>query len=313
MTENIEITTLVVAILAGAVRRGTPMALAALGETLAEKSGIINLGVEGMMLVGAMVAVAVQVATGNPLLAAVAAGCAAGCIAAIHAVLVIRLNVNQIVSGFALTVLGTGVSGFLGREYIGVKIQSVPVWDIPCLSNIPVIGDIFFRHDPFVYGSVILAAVLWLLMFRTRFGLNVRAVGEDPKSAYAQGISVGSTRALAVIIGGFLAGVGGAQLSLAYVGLWSEQMTAGQGWIAIGLVVVAGWHPMRCLLVSWLFGALLVLHPHLQAAGIPVSPYLVAMLPYVLAIVALTLATLALQRRGYGLPAALSKQFRIER
>jgi simple sugar transport system permease protein len=174
------------------------------------------------------------------------------------------------------------------------------------------VGEVLFQHDPLVYGSFVAAAIMAFAMQRTRFGLWVRAVGEDPKAAYAQGVPVTAVRWWCVIIGGVLAGVGGAHLAIAYTHVWAEKMTAGQGWIAIGLVIVAGWSPARALFAAWLFGAAAVLHPHLQAVGIEVSPYLVAMLPYLLSIVALTLATAAHRRRGYGLPAALAKEFRSE-
>jgi ABC-type uncharacterized transport system permease subunit len=300
---------LVATILTGAVRRGTPLVLASLGESLSERAGVINLGVEGMMLVGAVAAVGVQVATANPLLATISAALAAGSLASIHAYLVLKCEANQVVSGFAITILGTGVSAYIGRSYVGVKVQQVAAWSIPGLSWLPGMGKPLFQQDSFVYFSMLAAIGLWALMYKTRFGLNVRAVGEDPHTAHALGVSVVKTRFLAVVIGGCLAGIGGAHLALAYAGIWAEKMTAGQGWIAVGLVVVAGWHPIYCLIFSWLFGLLLVLHPHLQAAGISVSPYLVAMLPYVVSIAALTTVTVRSRRRGHGLPAALAKEY----
>lgn len=306
--EPLSFTSLMVAILAGAVLRGTPIAFAAIGEMIAQRSGVINLGVEGMMLVGAVTAFVVQVKTGQPVVALMAAGAAAAALAAVHALLVLVFEANQIVSGFALTILGTGLSGFFGRPYVGIEIESIDPWTLPFLSNIPVAGDVFFSHDALVYVSLLTAAAAWVLLFRTRFGLDVRAVGEDPEAAHAQGVSVRRTRMLAILIGGFLAGIGGAHLSIAFTGVWSERMTAGQGWIAIGLVIVARWRPMLTLVIAWLFGALLVLHPHLQASGVKTSPYLIAMLPYVITIVALTAITLIYRRSGHGMPAALAKR-----
>lgn len=306
--EPLSLTSLMVAIFAGAVLRGTPLAFAAIGEAIAQRSGVINLGVEGMMLVGAVTAFVVQVKTGQPIVALMAAGTAAAALAAVHALLVLVFDANQIVSGFALTILGTGISGFVGRPYIGIDIQAIDPLAIPVLGNIPVVGDIFFRHDALVYASLFVAAAAWVLLYRSRFGLDVRAVGEDPEAAYAQGVSVRRTRMIAILVGGFLAGLGGAHLSIAYTGVWSEQMTAGQGWIAIGLVIVARWRPMLTLVIAWLFGALLVLHPNLQASGVRVSPYLIAMLPYVMTTVALTAITLLYRRSGHGMPAALAKR-----
>jgi len=312
MTEANDVSVIITAILAGAVRRGTPLAFAAMGEAISERSGVLNLGVEGMMLVGAMAAVVVQVTTGNPFLAILAAGTASTALASIHALLVVRLRANQIVSGFALTILGTGISGFFGRPYVGIKLTGIEVWKVPWLSDIPFVGTIFFQHDVLVYLSFLTAAGLWFLIYRTRFGLHVRAVGEDPDSAYAQGVRVLRIRFLAIMLGGFLAGVGGAHLSIAYTRLWADQMTAGQGWIAIGLVIVAYWRPGWCLLAAWFFGALAVLHPHLQAAGVDLSSYLVAMLPYLLSVLALTIVTLLHRKKGHGLPAALAKHFQQE-
>ena len=311
MEDTISWASLLTAILAGAVRRGTPIAFAALGETLAERSGVINLGVEGLMLIGAMTSIAVQAGFENSVLAVLAAGLAAAFFAAIHAFLTVRLNSNQIVSGFALTVFCLGLSGYLGGPLVGVKISGINVYGIPLLKDIPVLGQIFFEHDPLVYISVLLAFVLWFMMYRTRFGLYVRAVGEDPVAAYAHGVPVRRTRAIAVVLGGFLGGIGGAHLALAYTQLWAPNMTAGQGWMAVGLVIVAGWHPLRALLVSWVFGAVAVLHLHMQAAGIQVPSYLVAMLPYLLSIIALTVMTCRYRKLGHGLPAALMKTFHV--
>lgn len=313
MSDPLPLGGLLTAILAGAVRRGTPMAFAAIGEAIAERSGVINLGVEGMMLVGAMASVGVTVRTGSAVLGVLAAGLMATALAALHAALVVRFNANQIISGFALTVLGTGLSGFFGRSFVGVRISGIGVWEVPGLSRLPILGEVLFSHDPLVYSSVVVAVLAWLFLYRTSAGLSVRAVGEDPRAAHAHGVPVARVRFLAVLSGGFLAGIGGAHLSLAYTGVWAEKMTAGQGWIAVGLVIVAGWSPLRGLLAAWLFGAVCVLHPHLQAAGVEVSSYLVATLPYLLAVGALTVATLAYRRRGFGLPAALAKQFEIDR
>ena len=260
---------------------------------------------------GAMVGVVVQVKTQNPVLSVLAAGLAAAVLATVHAFITVYLNGNQLVSGIGLSIVGTGLSGFLGRPYIGVRFSGIDVWAIPFLKDLPIFGKMFFQQDPLVYLTILAAAGVWFLLFRTRLGLHIRAVGEDPYSAYAQGVSVRHSRMLAIILGGFLAGIGGAHLSLAYTQLWAERMTAGQGLIAVGLVIVAGWHPVRVLLATYLFGVLIVLHPNLQASGITVSPYILAALPYLFAVLALTLATFVYIRKGQGLPAALAKEFNM--
>ena len=311
MSDQIAWGGVLLAVLAGALRSGTPIAFAAIGETLAERSGVINLGVEGMMLMGAMVGVVVQVKTQNPVLAVLAAGLAAAVLATVHAFITIYLNGNQLVSGIGLSIVGTGLSGFLGRPYVGVRFSGIDVWSIPFLKDIPIFGRVFFQQDPLVYLTILAAVGGWFLLFRTRLGLHIRAVGEAPYAAYAQGVPVRRSRMLAIILGGFLSGIGGAHLSLAYTQLWAERMTAGQGLIAVGLVIVAGWHPLRVLLVTYLFGVLIVLHPNLQASGISVSPYILAALPYLFAVLALTLATFVYVRKGQGLPAALAKEFNM--
>ncbi|MCY4553718.1 MAG: ABC transporter permease [Candidatus Poribacteria bacterium] len=309
MNDSIAWGGLLLAVFAGAIRSGTPIAFAAMGETLSERSGVMNLGVEGMMLMGAMVGVVVQVKTGIPGLALLAAGLAASTLAAVHAFITVYLNGNQLVSGIGLSIVGTGLSGFLGRPYVGVRFSGIDVWGIPFLKDLPVLGKVLFQHDILVYLTVFVAAAVWFLLYKTRFGLQVRAVGEEPHAAYAQGISVRRSRTLAVILGGFLAGIGGAHLSLAYTQLWAERMTAGQGLIAVGLVIVAGWHPVRVLLTTYLFGVLIVLHLNLQASGITISPYILAALPYVFAVLALTFATFIDKRQG--MPAALAKEFNM--
>ena len=312
MSDQIAWGAVLLAVFAGAIRSGTPIAFAAIGETLAERSGVINLGVEGMMLMGAMVGVVVQVKIGIPALSLLAAGLVAAILAAVHAFITVYLNGNQLVSGIGLSIVGTGLSGFLGRPYVGVRFTGIDVWSIPFLKDLPVLGKVLFRHDALVYLTILAAAGVWFLLFRTRFGLQVRAVGEEPYAAYAQGVPVRQSRAIAIILGGFLAGIGGAHLSLAYTQLWAERMTAGQGLIAVGLVIVAGWHPVRVLLATYLFGVLIVLHPNLQASGITISPYILATLPYVFAVLALTLATFIYIRKGQGLPAALAKEFNVD-
>lgn len=311
MNEALEWSPILVAIASGAVQRGTPIALAALGEGISERSGVMNLGVEGMMLVGALAGFVVQQQTGNPVFAIVGAGLAGAILASLHAALVLLSGANQIVSGFAITILGTGLSGFFGRPYVGTQISGVGQTALPGLSQIPFLGEIFFNQDVFVYLTVILTGLAFFLFSRTRFGLEIRAVGEDPESAFAQGVPVRRTRFLAILIGGFLAGVGGAHLSVANTQVWAEGMTSGLGWIAVGLVIVARWQPLPTMIIAWLFGAMLVLHPYLQGTGIEVSSYLIGMLPYLVAVGALVTVTLFSRRSGHGMPAALARQLNL--
>lgn len=304
-------TAILTAIAAGAVRRGTPIALAALGEGAAERSGVMNLGVEGMMLVGALTGFVVQLKTGNPALAIIGAGLAGAALSSVHATLVLLCNANQVVSGFAIAILGTGLSGFFGRPYVGAKLPGVEQTMLPGLGQIPFIGSIFFQQDVFVYLAILATAGFWFLLSRTRFGLEVRAVGEDPEAAFAQGVPVRRTRLLAILLGGFLAGVGGAHISIANTQVWAERMTTGQGWIAVGLVIVARWRPVPTLITAWVFGAMLVLHPYLQGSGVEVSSYVIGMLPYLAAVVALVAVTVLARRSGHGMPAALAKQLNL--
>jgi len=280
---------------------------------VAERSGVVNLGLEGMMLVGAMVAVATIVQTGSVVLALLLAGVAAMVLAAIHAYATVILGGNQIVSGIALSIVGTGLSGFLGRPFVGARFAGITPTSLPVLSSVPGIGPVLFRQDVLVYAAILTSIAAWWVLYRTHFGLQVRAAGEDPEAAYAHGVNVVRVRVIAVLIGGFLAGIGGAYLSLAYTHLWAEHMTSGQGWIAVGLVIAARWRPIEVLVASYVFGALTVLHPHLQAAGVQFSPYLLAMIPYLGAIIALTITTLLFSRKGHALPAALSRNFQFGR
>jgi ABC-type uncharacterized transport system permease subunit len=301
--------TFITTICTGAIQSGTPVGFAAIGETICERTGVINLGLEGIMLVGALTGVIVQVETGHTTLAVCAGGVAATLLSGVHALMVVALNSNQIVSGIAVSILGTGISSFFGRPYVGVRFDGIPKHGIPGLGSIPFLGQVFFQQDLFVYLALLTAFAVWFFLYRTRMGLQMRAIGEDPTIAYEQGVQVRRARIIAILLGGFLAGVGGAYLSLAYTQVWAERMTSGQGIIAVGLVIVAGWRPIRALLAAYIFGALTVLHPNLQAMGTTASPFLVKMLPYLITLLALTVSTLRYEKKGQGLPAALMRQF----
>ena len=271
--------TLLISILAASITAGTPILFAALGELISERAGVTNLGVDGMMLVGAY----------------------AGFIAALRA--------NQVVSGLALTLFGTGLSGYLGLDYVGQQATVVfSKLAVPGLSEIPVLGPVLFRQDLLVYCSYILVAAVAFYLYRTRAGLFMRALGENPAAVDAVGVNVFGLRYLYVIMGGALAGLGGAYLSLAYAPCWLENMTAGRGWIAVALVIFALWDPWRALLGSYLFGGIDALGFHLQVIGLPVSVFILNMLPYIFTIVVLILV---LARKGGRLaaPQALGQPY----
>lgn len=275
-------------LLAAAVIAGTPILYAALGELITERAGIINLGVEGIMLVGAVSGFMAAVTTGNPWIGLLASMLAGGAVALIHAFLTITLRANQVVSGLALTIFGTGLSGYLGKAYIGIPVEK-PFSVVPLgpLADIPFIGPVFFQHDALVYISYVLVVVIWYYMYHTRPGLNLRALGENPAAMDALGLNVFSLRYIYVVIGGALGGVGGAYLSLAYAPSWLENMTAGRGWIAVALVIFALWNPWRALMGAYLFGGIDALGFRLQVLGIQMSPFFLKMLPYVFTVLIL--------------------------
>ena len=295
-----------VAVLAAAVRAGTPVLFATLGEIFAERAGVLNLGVEGMMLASALVGFAVTARTSNPWIGAAAAAAAGGCLSVIHAFLSVTLRANQVASGLALTIFGTGMSAFLGRGYVGVPGSGFQATPVPLIAQIPVLGPILFQQDPLVYLSYAAVPVAWYVLYRTRWGLEIRAVGEQPEAADAMGIDVARVRYACVIAGGVLAGLGGTFLSTAYTSMWIENMTAGRGWIALALVIFATWDPVRALVGAYLFGGVNALQLHLQATGTSLPTYLLLMAPYVFTIVVLVIATQETARKRLGTPAALS-------
>ncbi|SMB99495.1 nucleoside ABC transporter membrane protein [Thermanaeromonas toyohensis ToBE] len=297
-----------IAALAAAITAGTPILYAALGEILAERAGVLNLGVEGMMLVGAVTGFIVTARTANPWLGFLAAMVAAGALASIFAFLTITLRANQVVTGLALTLFGTGLSGFLGKPYIGQPLPTTfKAVAVPGLSQVPVIGPVFFQHNPLVYLTYFLVPLLWYYLYHTRPGLNLRAVGENPAAADALGVNVFALRYIYVVLGGMLAGAGGAFLSLAYAPTWLENMTAGRGWIAVALVIFAVWDPVRALLGSYLFGGVDSLVYTLQAATkISIPSFFLKMLPYILTVLVLIVATRQTIVKHVGAPGALA-------
>ncbi len=301
-----------------AVEAGTPILLASLGEIYAERSGVLNLGVEGMMMLGAVVGFATTLATKNPILGVLFASLVAALLSLVHAFACVSLKANQVVSGLALTMLGVGISGVLGRRFVGsplpVRVAEVP---IPGLSDIPLIGKAFFSHDPFVYLSYALVAILWFVLYKTKLGIEIRAVGEDPSAADAAGVNVALIQYCCVALGGALAGLGGAYLSVVYTPAWIENMTAGRGWIAIALVIFAMWDPLRAVIGAYLFGGLEALQFRLQQVlffGYRIPVTLLGSLPYVATIAVLVFASSEAVRKRIGAPSALGKPyFREER
>ena len=296
---------LVVAILQAAVRAGTPILFVCIGEIYAERSGVLNVGLEGMMLVGAIAGFTAGFTIGNPVVGVIAAAVAGAAFSLIHAFVTVTLRADQIVSGLTLTILGTGISGFYGKAMIG---QVGPGFDkvaVPGLAKIPVLGTVLFTQDAMVYLSYVLVPIAWWVMYKTHLGLAIRSVGENPGAADSLGVSVTRVRYGCVVFGGAMAGVGGAYLSLAYTTMWIEQMSGGRGWITLALVIFAGWNPARAALGAYLFGGADALQLRIQAVGLDIPTYFLMMLPYVLTITILVLASRASLRRRLGAPAAL--------
>lgn len=290
---------------------GTPLLFGTLGEVYSERSGVLNLGVEGMMIMGAITGFGVTQATENIWLGVLAAALAGGLMALVHAVACITLRLNQVVSGLALTMLGLGLSGILGRQFIGQPLPvDMPSVHIPLLSDLPILGELLFQHDPLVYLAALLVPVLWLVLYRTRWGLSLRSVGESPETADSLGVNVVLVRYLAVVFGGVLAGLGGAYLSVVYAPSWIEGMTAGVGWIVVALTIFAMWDPLRALLGAYLFGGVRILQYRLQPLGIP--PNLLGMLPFLFTILVLWISAGEAARRRIGTPAALMKPYSRE-
>ncbi|MAO79424.1 MAG: ABC transporter permease [Nocardioides sp.] len=274
-------------VLAGGVRGGTSILYAGLGETVSERSGVINLGIEGSMLLGALGAYIAAAETGNPWIGALAGAAAGALLALMHGLLVVWRGANQFASGLTMLFLALGLTSLFGAAYVSRTITPFPVVPIPLLSEIPFLGPILFNQDALVYLSYVAVPVVWFVLFRTKFGLLVRTAGERSDALTVNGYDVRRTRILAVTISGFFAGIGGAHLSIAYTNSWFEDMAAGRGFIAVALVIFASWMPLRVLLGAWLFGAALALGPALQARGVPVNQFALAVVPFVLTLVVL--------------------------
>lgn len=301
--------TMAQAILLTIATAATPILIAALGELVVERSGVLNLGVEGMMVMGAVTGFAAAQLTGSAWLGVIAAIICGALFSLLFAILAISLATNQVATGLSLTLLGLGASGMIGEGFVGqpgIKLQAL---SIPVLSDLPVVGTLLFGQDPIFYLSVILAFGIWYFVFKTRGGLTLRAVGDSHGSAHALGIKVIRVRYLAVMFGGACAGLAGAHLSLVYTPQWTENMTAGRGWIALALVVFASWLPLRVVIGAYLFGAVTIAQFHAQAQGLPIPSQFLSSLPYLATILVLVLISGNKRMTMRNTPASLGKPF----
>lgn len=302
-----------VALVATLMVAATPILLAALGELVAERAGVLNLGVEGMMIVGAICGFAVAVETGSPSLGALA-GIAGGiCLSLLFGFLTQFLLSNQVATGLALTLFGLGLSAMMGQPYVGVKPPEFPKPDFGFLGDLPIAGPILFDHDLVLYLALGLVALLSWFLARSRLGLVLRAVGESHDAAHALGYKVVLIRMAAIMFGGACAGLGGAYLSLVRVPQWTEGMTAGAGWIALAIVVFASWNPRRVLLGAYLFGGVTILQLHLQGIGVELSVAFLSMLPYLVTIAVLVFISMDRTRVALSAPGSLGQAFHASR
>lgn len=298
-----------VLLIASLMVAATPILLAAIGELVVEKAGVLNLGVEGMMIVGAICGFAIAVETGSPFVGFLAAALGGAILSMLFGILTQFLMSNQVATGLALTLFGLGISSLLGQDYVGVRPPLTGNLFPETLEELPVVGPIIFGHDWMVYVSLALVAGVWAFLKYTRAGLILRAVGESHDAAHALGYNVIAVRLAAVGFGGACAGLGGAYLSLIRVPQWTEGMTAGAGWIALAIVVFAGWRPWRVLIGAYLFGGVTVLQLNLQAAGLAVSAEYLSMSPYLITILVLVLISAGRSRAALGAPASLGRSF----
>ena len=291
------------------VSAATPLLLAATGELVAEKSGVLNLGVEGMMLIGAVSAFIAALTTGSWLVGIIAGAVAGVLMSALFGVLTLIFLANQVASGLALTLFGIGLSSLLGIPFVGLPIEKLPTLSLPLLSDIPLIGPLLFDQDILIYLSVFMALGVHWFLNHSKPGLILRAVGESHDAAHSIGYAVVKIRFMAVMFGGAMAGLGGAFLSLSYTPMWVEQMTAGRGWIALALVVFATWKPGRVIVGAYLFGAVTILQLHLQGIGIQIPAQVLSMTPYLVTILVLVLISRQSSRVKLNAPACIGQIF----
>jgi simple sugar transport system permease protein len=290
-----------------------PIMLAAIGELVVEKAGVLNLGVEGMMIMGAICGFISAVQTGSPVLGFIGGAVGAAALALVFAVLTQVLQANQVATGLALTLFGLGLSSLMGQGYVGIKPPLTGQVPFGPLADIPVLGRILFSHDPMVYVSIAIIATVWAVLKFSRMGLILRAVGENHDAAHSLGYKVTRIRILAILFGGAMAGLGGAYLSLVRVPQWTDGITAGAGWIALAIVVFASWKPWRVLLGAYLFGGISVLQLNLQAAGARIPVEYLSMSPYLITILVLVIMSSGKGRASMNAPAALGQNFHTAR
>ncbi len=291
------------------ITASTPLLLASLGELVTERAGVLNLGVEGMMVMGAVAAFIVAHTTGSPTLGVFGGIFAGALFSLLFGFLALTLVTNQVATGLALTILGLGLSGMIGESFVGMPGVKLEPLAIPGLSSIPFVGPVLFHQDIIFYLSIVLVFATHWFLFNTRLGLTIRSVGDNHASAHALGINVIGIRYLAVMFGGACAGLGGAYLSLVYTPQWIENMTAGRGWIALALVVFASWRPIRLLAGGYLFGAVSIGQLHAQAYGIAIPAQFLTALPYVATIVVLIIISRNRRMTLINTPASLGKSF----
>lgn len=296
-------------ILLGVTVAATPLVFAAIGELVTEKSGVLNLGVEGMMIMGAIAAFAGTVGTGSYVAGILIGALAGAAMGGLFGVLTLTLMSNQVACGLALTLFGLGLSALIGQSYSGISLPQFPRVDIPLLTDIPFLGPLIFGQDALVYLSLALVAGVSWFLAKTRPGLILRAVGENHEAAHGIGYPVIRIRYLAVMFGGACAGLGGAYLSLVQTPLWVEKMSAGRGWIALALVVFASWRPLRTLGGAYLFGGITIMQLHSQALGLQVDPQILSMLPYLATILVLVLISRDRVKMKLNAPSCLGKVF----
>jgi len=297
------------AIILSVLAASTPLLLAAAGELVTERAGVLNLGLEGMMIMGAACGFAGAYFTGSVIVGALAGILAGMFMSALFAVLTLGLAVNQVAAGLALTIFGIGLSGLIGAGFVGERIETAPHLYLPMLTDIPWIGKIAFGQDGFVYASIALVIGIWLFLYRSRAGLILRAVGDNHVSAHALGYPVLRIRTLAVLFGGACAGLGGAYLPLAYTPFFTPGMTAGRGWIALALVVFASWRPGRVVIGAYLFGGVTILQLHAQAMSLPIPSQFMSSLPYLATVVVLIVISRRRGLAGSAAPASLGLVF----
>ena len=303
---------LYVAIFQGIIIASTPLVLAAIGELIVEKSGVLNLGVEGMMIIGAVASFIVTHETGSHLMGILAAIIASGLIAVIFGILTQYLLSNQVATGLALTLFGLGLASLIGQSYSGISLKAFPILEVTILSDIPIIGGTLFSFDYLVYLSVLIVFATYLFLKKTKAGLILIATGDNHDSAHSLGYSVKKIRLLSIIYGGACAGLGGAYLSLVQTPMWVENMTAGRGWIALAIVVFAVWRPLWIFVGAYIFGGITIIQLHIQAIGVNIIAQYMSMLPYIVTILVLVFISMNKNRLAVNAPSCLNKIFKSD-